>query len=81
MPEQLPADEPDPTDAPDETPTSVRDNWWWTPAFAMVAGVVVVVFQYGSIRSGGVWLNWLVAGIGAVLAGYGLVRLVRDYPR
>ena len=83
MPELSPSDEPEPTPTPDDDEkTSVRDNWWWSPAFAMVAGVVVVIFQYGPIsQSGGVWLNWVVAGVGVALAGYGAVRLVRSYPR
>lgn len=81
MSEQIPSDEPEPTSTPDDEKSSVRDNWWWTPAFAMVAGVVVVIFQYGSITDGGVWLNWVVAGVGVVLAGYGAVGLVRSYPR
>jgi hypothetical protein len=82
MPELSPSDETEPTPTPDDEKTSVRDNWWWSPAFAIVAGVVVVIFQYGPIsQSGGVWLNWVVAGVGIALAGYGAVRLVRSYPR
>ncbi len=83
MAESIPSDEPEPTSTPDdEAKSSVRDNWWWSGAFAIVAGVAVVAFQYGPIsQSGGVWLNWVVAGVGVVLAGYGAGQLVRSYPR
>ena len=71
-----------PADDADDAPTSVRDNWWWSPAFAIVIGVVVVLFQVGPITgSGGVWLNWVVAGVGIALAANGVVRLIRAYPR
>ncbi|RYV50702.1 hypothetical protein [Pengzhenrongella frigida] len=83
MPELIPSDEPDPTESEDDdAPTSIRDNWWWSPSFAIVIGVVVVLFQVGPINdSGGVWLNWAVAGIGIALAATGAARLVRAYPR
>jgi len=65
-----------------DAPTSVRDNWWWSPAFALVAGIAVAGFQVKSLTgSGGVWLNWVVAAIGVGLAASGVVRLVRAYPR
>lgn len=82
MPELIPSEEPESTEPDEDAPTSVRDNWWWSPAVAIVIGVAVVAFQVSPIRdSGGVWLNWVVAGIGIALAASGVVRLVRDYPR
>ncbi|MGV8966136.1 MAG: hypothetical protein ACOH2F_07635 [Cellulomonas sp.] len=84
MAELIPSDEPESTSTPDdaeEPKSSVRDNWWWTPAFEIVAGVAVVAFQWGSITQSGVWLNWVVAAVGGALAVYGAVQLYRSYPR
>lgn len=84
MPElnQSDPDRNEPEPEVDDAPTSVRDSWWWSPAFAIVIGVVVVLFQVGPIgESGGVWLNWVVAGVGISLAATGVARLVRAYPR
>lgn len=82
MPELNQPDEPEPTESDTDAPTSVRDNWWWSPAVALVIGVVIVMLQIGPLTaSGGVWLNWVVAGLGIALAASGVVRLVRAYPR
>jgi amino acid transporter len=83
MSEPNPRDEPQPTEPEgDDAPTSIRDNWWWSPSIGIVIGVVVVLFQVGPIRdTGGIWLNWVVAGLGIALAATSLARLVRAYPR
>ena len=66
----------------DNAPATVRDNWWWSPAVALVIGVVVVMLQAQSLTgSGGHLLNWVVAGLGVALAASGVVRLAREYPR
>lgn len=81
MPDLNPSDQPEPTEPDADAPTSVRDNWWWSPAVAIVIGVVVVMFQVGPLTgSGGVWLNWVVVGLGIALAASGVTRLVRAYP-
>jgi len=82
MPDLNPSDQPEPIDHDADAPTSVRDNWWWSPAVSLVIGIVVVGFQVGSLTGGGgVWLNWVVAGAGIALAASGVARLVRAYPR
>jgi ABC-type uncharacterized transport system permease subunit len=88
MPELNQPDETEPTELEqteehdDDVPATVRDNWWWSPAVALVIGVVVVMLQAQSLTgSGGHLLNWVVAGLGVALAASGVVRLVREYPR
>jgi len=89
QPDETEPTENEPTEATDESdgphqeaPATVRDNWWWSPAVALVMGVVIVAIQWPSLTgSGGHVLNWVVAGLGAALAASGVVRLARDYPR
>lgn len=88
MPELNQPDETEPTELEqteehdDDAPATVRDNWWWSPAVALVIGVVVVMLQAQSLTgSGGHLLNWVVAGLGVALAASGVVRLVREYAR
>jgi hypothetical protein len=74
------------TDQPDgpqqDAPATARDKWWWSPAVALVMGVVIVTLRWSSLTgTGGNLLNWVVAGLGAAVAVSGVVRLVRDYPR
>lgn len=73
-------DEHTPKDA-DDAPISLQDRWWWSPTLSLGVGIVMVMLQVGSLGDGGVWLNWVVAAVGAVLAVTGLVRLVRAYTK
>jgi hypothetical protein len=59
-------------------PTSPRDRWWFSPTLQVVAGAAVVGFQWGPITDGTAnWLNWVVAGAGAVVALLGATAWVR----
>jgi hypothetical protein len=62
-------------------PILLQDRWWWSPTLSLVLGSVIAAMQVSALRTGGVWLNWLVAAIGAAVAVSGLVRLLRAYAR
>jgi amino acid transporter len=81
MPEKNPSDESERTESAANGPTSGQHSWWWSPTVAIVIGIVVITFQVGPLTAGGLWLNWVVAALGIVLAANGVVRLVRAYPR
>ena len=74
------ADDPIPPET-DDAPMALQDRWWWSPTLSLVLGVVIVGMQWPSLRTGGVWLNWVVGALGAVVAVFGLVRLLRAYAK
>ncbi|GAA2723537.1 hypothetical protein [Cellulomonas aerilata] len=74
---------PDATSPRDDAPgpgQGLRDTWWWSPTLALVVGLVVVGYQLPSLRSPEpLWISWVVAGVGAVVALVGLAQLLRAY--
>lgn len=67
----------DPTTSP-SSGTALRDRWWWSPTLSIVIGLVVIGYQLDPLRGDNpLWGNWLVALLGAAVAGWGAVRLVR----
>ena len=52
-----------------------------TAHLVVVLGGVITAMQVSALRTGGVWLNWLVAAIGTAVAVSGLVRLLRAYAK
>lgn len=74
------------SDAPTEnendvkTPFSVADRWWWSGTFRTVLGVIIAYLQWEPISQGpGNWMNWVMFVIGAAVAIWGIVVLIRDY--
>ncbi len=58
--------------------TALRDRWWWSPTLSIVIGLVVIGYQLDPLRGDNpLWGNWLVAALGAAVAVWGAVRLVR----
>ncbi|GGB94546.1 hypothetical protein [Cellulomonas carbonis] len=73
------ASTPEPTPQPEPRP-DVRERWWWTGTFRAVLGGAVVGYQWPVISRGeAVPLTWVVAGLGAVVAVWGLWLLVTAY--
>jgi hypothetical protein len=71
---------PAPSGASPAAGATLRDSWWWSPTLAVVVGLVVAGYQLDSLRSPDpLWISWVVAAIGVVVALVGLVRLVRAY--
>jgi hypothetical protein len=59
---------------------TLRDSWWWSPTLAVVVGLVVTGYQVPSLRGPDpLWISWVVAGTGVVVALVGAVRLLRAY--
>lgn len=73
------ADDETPPETEDDTQIRLQDRWWWSATLSLVLGIVIVMLQFPSLQTGGVWLNWVVAVIGAAVAVFGLVRLIRAY--
>ncbi|WP_129337304.1 hypothetical protein [Cellulomonas endophytica] len=58
--------------------TALRDRWWWSPTLWLVLGLAVAGYQVEPLRgTSALWANWLIAGLGLLVAVYGAVRLVR----
>ncbi|WP_129337132.1 hypothetical protein [Cellulomonas endophytica] len=58
--------------------TALRDRWWWSATLWLVLGLAVIGYQVEPLRgTNPLWANWLVAGLGLLVAAYGGVRLVR----
>lgn len=60
--------------SPDEPPedTTTTRAWWFSPMLQVVAGGVVIAFQWGLLTSGQAnWLNWVVASLGLVILALG----------
>ena len=71
----------DPGSSEAAAPILLQDRWWWSPTLSLVLGGVITAMQVSALRTGGVWLNWLVAAIGTAVAISGLVRLLRAYAK
>lgn len=67
-------------DSPSARPTSLNERWWWSGTLWTVGGGAVAWYQWPVIQDGtAIWANWLMVGLGVVLAGFGLVRLWRAW--
>jgi len=64
----------------EKKPFSANDRWWWSGTFRAVIGAVIAYLQFGPISEGiANWMNWVMVGIGAAVAVWGIIDLVRDY--
>ena len=76
-----PPEDPNATPSPDDEPATGGTAWWWSPGLMLVVGVAVIGFQvdaYGS-PGGGMWLNAVMIGVGAVVAVLGARGLWRGW--
>lgn len=70
---------PTPT-SPDARPRSLRDNWWWSGGLWLAGGGAIVFYQWPVIEDGtAFWGNYVMAVLGAAIAGVGAWRLWRDW--
>ncbi|MCL3862422.1 hypothetical protein [Actinotalea sp. K2] len=58
---------------------ALHKRWWWSAAVSAVAGAAIIGFQYGAVVDGGVWLNWVMIAVGALLVVRGGFLLKKDY--
>lgn len=69
-----------PDSPPAARPTSLTERWWWSSALWIVGGGAIAWYQWPVIQDGtAIWANWLMVGVGVVLAVLGLVRLWRAW--
>lgn len=64
----------------EKTPFSIRDRWWWSGTFRTVIGFIIAYLQWGPISEGNSnWMNWAMIAVGAAVAIWGIIDLIRDY--
>lgn len=67
-------------DQGESEPFSLTNRWWWSGTFRTVIGIVIAVLQWGPISDGySNWLNFVMIAVGAAVAVWGVIDLIRDY--